>query len=305
MQLNGLGLYQSNALAQPWFNSSKAAEANVVGKELADSNRGTVPLSANKVAALAPKSLVSNGKLAKVNGIGDELQVSPTSNTRAEVSRANLSAQTAQAAVTTAKAVNDSLGKTEMILAGMSDIVSALANPGTLTVSRRQELSGQFGQLSAGLDVLVSGESFAGHKTLDGKFRATFSVGGESKVTIDATLPNGKAFSVEGLGLEGFAVFLSENGATLQPEQGEAMGRGLDIARSAVSQVRSGLDQAADAAMGAMTETSPLMSSEVGGSREIALNLAQAAKESVKNGGAAAFRAQANTAMSSALRLLV
>lgn len=306
MQLNGLGLYQSNILANPWSNSANAARANFkpASYQKAVSAQAGALSSSKGVAPVVGRAVASTGRPIKVDGAGDEVSVSPTSSTRAEVSRANLHAQTAQAAVTTANAVNDSLRKTEIVLGGMGKIVSTLTNPGNLTSSHRRELSSQFGQLADFLDKIAAEESFAGHRTLDGKFRATFSVAGESKVTIDATLPNGKGFTTEGLGLKGFSGFLAANGTHLNPIQGKAMGKGIDIARNAVSQVRSDLTQAAESAVEAMTHSSPLMSPEVQGKPETAAHLAAQAKDSILNSARAAYRAQANTATSSALRLL-
>lgn len=305
MQLNGLGLYQSNTLANPWSNTV-ATRPNfkpTTYQKPASAQAGALS-SSKGVAPLVGRTVASTGRPIKIDGAGDEVSVSPTSSTRAEVSRANLHAQTAQAAVTTANAVNDSLSKTELVLGGMGQIVSTLNNPGSLSASHRRELAGQFGKLADFLDKIATEESFAGHQTLDGKFRATFSVAGETKVTIDATLPNGKGFTTEGLGLKGFAGFLAAHGAHLNPIQGEAIGKGVDIARSAVSQVRTGLTQAAESAVEAMTHSSPLMSPEVQGKPETAAHLAAQAKDSILNSARVAYRAQANTAASSALRLL-
>lgn len=306
MRLNGLGMYQSNTLSKPRANSTKAAEANGAGKQLSVAKEGAAALSSDKIGALlsAKTSALTHGKLVKVDGVGDELVVSPTSSTRAEVAKANLNSQTAQAAVTTANAVNDSLGKAEDVLEGMKDILQTLSGEKALTGTKRRELAGQFSELAGQLDTLSSTEAFAGHKTLDGKFRATFTVGGETSVTIDATLPNGRAFSTEGLGLKGFAGFLQENSLSLNPSQGETMSKGLDIAQTAVSQVRSGLSEAATSAVGAMAQAVPLMNPELGGSAQTAQHLAEAARQSVLDAGAKAFGAQAHTAISSALRLL-
>lgn len=309
MQLNGLGLYQSHSLTNPWSSATKASRANFTLTEFKQPTPAggfsAGALGASKsVVAVAGKKIDATGRPVKVGGAGDEVSVSPTSSTRAEVSRANLHSQTAQAAVTTAKAVNDSLGKTETILGGLSQIVSTLTEPGTLTQSHRRELSGQFSQLADYLDNMVEQETFAGHKVLDGKFRATFTIAGESRVTVDATLPNGKPFNVEGLGLKGFAGFLAANGTHLNPVQGKAMERGIEIARGAVAQVRSDLTQAAADAVQAMTESSPLVSPEVQGTRATALNLVAKAQDSVMTSTRAAYRAQSNIPVSAALRLL-
>lgn len=304
MQLNGLGLYQSNTLANPWSNAAARANFKPASYQKAVSTQAGALSSSKSVAPVVGRTVASTGRPVKVDGAGDEVSVSPTSSTRAEVSRANLNAQTGQAAVTTANAVNDSLSKTELVLGGMGQIVSTLTNPGNLSTSHRRELSGQFGKLADFLDKIATEESFAGHQTLDGKFRATFAVAGETKVTIDATLPNGKGFTTEGLGLKGFAGFLAAHGAHLNPIQGKAMGKGIDIARNAVSQVRADLTQAAESAVEAMTQSSPLMSPKVQGSPETAAHLAAQARDSILNSARAAYRAQSNTAVSSALRLL-
>lgn len=305
MQLNGLGQYQANALTKPWVNAAAKGTA-AKGKDLALAGNTSSALAAsktNKVDATAPDSL-HNGELAKVDSIGDEIQVSPTANTRAEVSASNTTSQTGQAAVTTANTVNDSLGKTEDILKSMKAIVTELADSAT-TAERRTELSSQFGQLADALDTVASTEVFAGHKTLDGKFRATFTVGDDTKVTIDATLPNGKAFTAEGLGLREVAGFLASNLARVTPEPGHSAAKGIDIASGAVSQVRHGLNEAASYALQAMTASAPLVSAQTGGTRQMALNLVRAASDNVVNFAAQAFSAQANVATSSALRLLV
>ena len=298
MQLNGLGNYQANTLNTPWNNAATS-------KELATTNQGASGLSAGlnalrgaaRTAPVAPATTQVNTSSAQVDGFGDEVQVSPTSNTRAEVATENFKSQTAQAAVTTANAVNESLGKTDEVLAGMKTIVSELSNQ-SLTRTRRAELTEAFGTLAHRLDSLVDDESFAGHKTLDGRFRATFTVGDSARVTIDATLPNGKGFNTEGLGLQGFASLLAA------PNANPAISQGLDIAQNAVAQVRTGLNDATASTVDAMTSSSKLLSAAIGGTPALAQNLVTRTMSQLAQSGVAAFTAQANTATSSALRLL-
>ena len=301
MQLNGLGNYQANTLNTPWNNAATS-------KELA-TNQGASGLSAGlnalrgaaRTAPVTPATTQVNTSSAQVDGFGDEVQVSPTSNTRAEVATENFKSQTAQAAVTTANAVNESLGKTDEVLAGMKTIVSELSNQ-SLTRTRRAELTEAFGTLAHRLDSLVDDESFAGHKTLDGRFRATFTVGDSARVTIDATLPNGKGFNTEGLGLQDFAGLLATPNATR--DANPAVSHGLDIAQNAVAQVRTGLSDATASTVDAMTSSSTLLSAAIGGTPALAQNLVANTMAQLAQSGAAAFTAQANTATSSALRLL-
>lgn len=302
MQLNGLGNYQANTLNTPWNNAATS-------KELATTNQGASGLSAGlnalrgaaRTAPVAPATTQVNTSSAQVDGFGDEVQVSPTSNTRAEVATENFKSQTAQAAVTTANAVNESLGKTDEVLAGMKTIVSELSNQ-SLTRTRRAELTEAFGTLAHRLDSLVDDESFAGHKTLDGRFRATFTVGDSARVTIDATLPNGKGFNTEGLGLQGFADLLATPNATR--DANPAVSQGLDIAQGAVAQVRTGLSDATASTVDAMNSSSKLLGAAIGGTPALAQNLVANTMAQLAQSGAAAFTAQANTATSSALRLL-
>lgn len=298
MQLNGLGSYRANNLSTPWNNAATS-------KELATTNQGASGLSAGlnalrgaaRTAPVAPATTQVNTSSAQVDGFGDEVQVSPTSSTRAEVATENFKSQTAQAAVTTANVVNDSLGKADEVLAGMKTIVTELSNQ-SLTGARRTELAEAFGLLAQRLDSLADNESFAGHKTLDGRFRATFSVGDTARITIDATLPNGKGFNTEGLGLQGFASLLAA------PKAKPAISQGLDIAQNAVAQVRTGLNDATASTVDAMTSSSKLLSAAIGGTPALAQNLVANTMAQLAQSGAAAFTAQANTATSSALRLL-
>ncbi|EFU80705.1 hypothetical protein [Mobiluncus curtisii] len=300
MQLNGLGNYQANALGTPWNNATTS-------KELATANHGPSGLSAglnalrgaSRTAPVAPTSTPAGGRHATVDGFGDEVRVSPTSSTRAEVSIENYKSQTAQAAVTTANVVNDSLGKTDQVLTGMKAIVSELSNQ-SLTRTRRAELTQAFGLLTKRLDSLVDHESFAGHKTLDGRFRATFTVGDSARVTIDATLPNGKSFNTEGLGLQGFADLL----ATSHRDATPAVVQSLNIAQGAVAQVRTGLSEATASTVNAMSASSKLLSAAIGGTPALAQGLVANTMSQLSQSGSAAFTAQANTAISSALRLL-
>ena len=193
------------------------------------------------------------------------------------------------------------MGKTDEILAGMKTIVSKLSNQ-SLTGTRRAELTEAFGTLAHRLDSLVDNESFAGHKTLDGRFRATFTVGDSARVTIDATLPNGKGFNTEGLGLQGFADLLATPNATR--DANPAVSQGLDIAQGAVAQVRTGLSDATASTVDAMNSSSKLLGAAIGGTPALAQNLVANTMAQLAQSGAAAFTAQANTATSSALRLL-
>ena len=303
MQLNGLGQYQSNALVNPWGNpvaqrskSLAAADPSASGAATAAQVRtgGLAPL-----APLTAKPAIStNGKLNIVDGMGDQLSVAATTSTRAEVRAANATSQTAQAAVTTANAVDDSLAKTGRVLAGMRNIVSQLAVE-TVSQSQRAELTHNFGRLAGGLDTLAATEIFAGHRTLDGNFRATFSVGDSvnpTKVTVDATLPNGKAFNSEGLGVTALAAGIV--GAANNPAAASAAAKqatlGLAIASGAVNQVRSSVQEAAASALNALQQSSPLMSSGIGGSAQLAQSLVAKAVEGINAQPTAAFRAQAN-----------
>lgn len=302
MQLNGLGNYQANTLITPWNNAATS-------KELAAAHQGTSGLSAGldalrgaaKAAPVAPATTQVNADSGKIDGFGDEVQVSPTSNTRAEVATENFKSQTAQAAVTTANAVNESLGKTDEVLAGMKTIVSELSNQ-SLTRTRRAELTEAFGTLAHRLDSLVDDESFAGHKTLDGRFRATFTVGDSARVTIDATLPNGKGFNTEGLGLQDFAGLLATPNAIR--DANPSVSQSLDIAQGAVAQVRTGLSDATASTVDAMNSSSKLLGAAIGGTPALAQNLVANTVAQLAQSGAAAFTAQANTSTSSALRLL-
>lgn len=298
MQLNGLGSYRANNLSTPWNNAATS-------KELAAAHPNASGLSAalgalrgaTKAAPVTPTSPQVNTNTAKVDDFGDEVQVSPTANTRAEVATENFKSQTAQAAVTTANVVNESLGKADEVLAGMKTIVTELSNQ-SLTGARRTELAEAFGLLAQRLDSLADNESFAGHKTLDGRFRATFTVGDTARITIDATLPNGKGFNTEGLGLQGFAGLLAA------PNANPAISQGLDIAQNALAQVRTGLSDATASTVDAMTSSSKLLSAAIGGTPALAQNLVTRTMSQLAQSGVAAFTAQANTATSSALRLL-
>lgn len=179
----------------------------------------------------------------------------------------------------------------------MKTIVTELSNQ-SLTRTRRTELAEAFGLLAQRLDSLADNESFAGHKTLDGRFRATFTVGDTARITIDATLPNGKGFNTEGLGLQGFASLLAA------PNANPAISQGLDIAQNALAQVRTGLNDATASTVDAMTSSSKLLSAAIGGTPALAQNLVTHTMSQLAQSGAAAFTAQANTATSSALRLL-
>lgn len=304
MQLNGLGLYQANTLDKPWNNSATSKDLATTGKGSSLFKAGLGALAgATKTAPVAAPKSVTPITTNTIDGFGDELQVSPTANTRAEIAVENMQSQTAQAAVTTANSVNDSLGKTSAVLSGMQSIASKLSEP-SLTASKRAELSATFDALSKHLDSLVESESFAGHKVLDGRFRATFTLGDSAKVTVDATLPNGKGFTADGLGVEGFANLLSSPAAVINKTAGSLVSKGLDIAQGAVAQVREGLNEAANSTVQEMQSSSKLLSANIGGSKALAASLVSAAMTSLADAPAAAFAAQANTPTISALRLL-
>ena len=302
MQLNGLGSYRANNLSTPWNNAATSKELAAAHPNASGLSAGLSALrGATKAAPVTPTNPQVNTNTAKVDDFGDEVQVSPTANTRAEVATENFKSQTAQAAVTTANVVNESLGKADEVLAGMKTIVTELSNQ-SLTGARRTELAEAFGLLAQRLDSLADNESFAGHKTLDGRFRATFTVGDSTRVTIDATLPNGKGFNTEGLGLQGFAGLLATPNATR--DANPAVSQGLDIAQGAVTQVRTGLSDATTSTVDAINSSSKLLGAATGGTPALAKNLVANTVAQLAQSGAAAFTAQANTSTSSALRLL-
>ena len=301
MRLIGLGSYQANNLNAPW--NSPAPSTEIAPKDTTSAlSAGLNALRETaQAAAVKPASTTPNANSSKVDDFGDEVQVSPTANTRAEVATENFTSQTGQAAITTANVVNESLSKTAEVLTGMKAIVTQLSSE-NLTRTRRGELSEAFDRLGQHLDSLADTETFAGHRILDGHFRATFSIGDYARVTIDATLPNGKGFNTAGLGLQDYPALLAATNPN--PETRAALVRGIDIAQSAVAQVRAGLHEASTETVEAMNTSSKLLSAAIGGTPALAQNLVTYTVAQLGQSGGAALSAQANTAISYALRLL-
>ena len=84
MQLNGLGSYRANNLSTPWNNAATSKELAAAHPNASGLSAGLSALrGATKAAPVTPTNTQVNTNTAKVDDFGDEVQVSPTANTRA------------------------------------------------------------------------------------------------------------------------------------------------------------------------------------------------------------------------------
>lgn len=285
--ISALRQYQSNVISSPY----------------------TSPARAGKVAPLDLRAPSTGTEQTQVSKAGDTLKVSGTAATRAEVQAANSRSQTVQAGLTTASAVNESLQKTSDVLGRMTNIVDALRNDQNLTASTREGLRKDFTELAGRLDDLAQSETFAGHKVLDGRFKVSFSIGEDQHAIIDVTLPNGKSFDVSGLGLEGVTSFMNATAAQAGSRVGNLQlpagsEKGLEVAASAVAQVRQGVGEAAQSLLGALNGPDAPFGAPIAGATAMAQQLAAASRAAILANPAQALYAQANNATSAVSRLL-
>lgn len=350
MQVAGLNQYQSHNVPGSLVGSG-SARPNATGGNPAGAGfplpagadttaEASAFVNGAKLASLGlspTTQVLSPGRVqtqqpTKVSGAGDTLQLSQTSSARAQVQTANSHSQTIQAALTTAKAVDAALARPAQILQQMQQIVGQLAGEQTgatqpqtqtssqtqpqaqapaQTAAERQSLAQRFDMLAQSLDRSAQAQTFAGHKLLDGNFRATFRLGDDQRVTIDATLPNGKDFSLSGLNLEGGAQAvrtLAQAPTSLAAAQARrelpAYAQNLQVAHGAVTQVRQGVSAAAGTLVEALTGPAAPLGAVTAPSAQVAGQLLQNATASLLGASPLAMFSQANTAATSALRLL-
>lgn len=288
-QISALAQYQANTLSSGYGLTTRADKAGALG------GIGARPAGAGK----------PNGQ---ISGAGDTLDVSATAGTRAEVQAANDNSKVAQAGVTTVKTLQQALGKTQEILSQMREVTEQLVESPNMAAEERDALAAQMKDLRGRLDSLAEGEVFAGHKTLDGKFQVTFTIADE-KVSVDATLPNGKAFNAEGLQVDGLAAYEgSQKPGSSSPFAALAYAKqdsaAIANASTAVALVDRGIGEAGESMLGVLGTSHSPFTAAPDTAMDTARALVASAQLSLSENAAAAFTSQANLAPSAVIRLL-